>query len=232
MDRINNYIMPSILNNNNLKNCLMYHSFSINNISRYSMHINQFKKHRMNNDYILTYDDGAESLYNYRDIIYSKGKNQLIFIRTDKINKIKYLSSSQIYSISKHIGIQSHSFNHTNHFHLDNKQIKEQGNKSKKILEDITGCPVTDYSFPGGYWTFRCIKILAENGYRNFFTSIPFFFRKKIYYNGIDLNLFGRVEVYSPGYKNIQGYLKFNIRLLRLLRHIYSFTNSYIKSRT
>ncbi len=224
--------MDSILNNNNnLKNCLMYHSFSKKYFNRYSMDIEQFKNHSINNNYILTYDDGSESLYNYRDVLYAKGKNQLIFIRTDKINKSNYLTSSQIHSISNNISIQSHSYNHENHFYLNDEQIKEQGIKSKNIIEDITGSRVSDYSFPGGYWSLRCIKILAENGYRNFFTSIPIFFRKKIYFNGIYLNIFGRVEVFSPGYKSIDDYFKINIRFLRLLRHLYSFTNAFIRSK-
>ncbi len=44
--------MESILNkNNNLINSLMYHSFSKKYFNRYSMDIEQFKNHSINNKY-------------------------------------------------------------------------------------------------------------------------------------------------------------------------------------
>ena len=131
----------------------MYHALSETHFERYCMDINQFKNQKINNDYIVTFDDGSESLYRYRDIISSKGKTQIFFIRTDKINRRKYLSSSQIQSLSKNLNIQSHSHSHYNHFLLSNDRIRQEGLVSKEILEQITGEPVKNYAFPGGYWS-------------------------------------------------------------------------------
>ena len=78
---------------------LMYHAFSETHFGRYCMNINQFKNHKINNDYIVTFDDGSESLYRYRDIISTKGQSQILFIRTDKINNKNYLTSTQIQSL-------------------------------------------------------------------------------------------------------------------------------------
>ena len=42
---------------------LMYHSFAENNFNRYCMDIDQFKSQKINNDYIVTFDDGSESFF-------------------------------------------------------------------------------------------------------------------------------------------------------------------------
>ena len=75
---------------------LMYHAFSETHFERYCMDINQFENHNINNDYILTFDDGSESLYRYRDIISTKGQSQILFIRTDKINNLDSSSKCNI----------------------------------------------------------------------------------------------------------------------------------------
>ena len=210
---------------------LMYHAFSETHFGRYCMNINQFKNHKINNDYIVTFDDGSESLYRYRDVISTKGQTQILFIRTDKINNKNYLKSNQIQSLSNILKIQSHSHSHPNHFVLNDSEIRQEGIISKQNIENITGNPVESYAFPGGNFSFRSIKILAEIGYRNFFTSVPLFLTKKLSYNGIILNIHGRVEIFSPSFSTIEEYFRFTILSRRLLRHIFSFSNSFIKSR-
>ena len=195
------------------------------------MDIDQFKSQKINNDYIVTFDDGSESLYKYRDIISSKGQFQIFFIRTDEINSENYLSSIQIKSLSNYFRIQSHSHSHSNHFLLNDNKIRQEGLMSKEKIENITGESVNNYAFPGGYWSFRCLKILAEIGYRKFFTSAPLFFTKIFLYNGVTLNIYGRVEVFSPGFSTIEKYHSLPVVSRRLLRHIFGFSNRYIKSR-
>ena len=210
---------------------LMYHAFSETHFERYCMDINQFKSQKINNDYIVTFDDGSESLYRFRDIISSKGQTQIFFIRTDKINTKNYLSSTQIQSLSNYFKIQSHSHYHSNHFLLNDIEIRQEGLISKEKLENITGKPIKSYAFPGGDLSLRSIKILTEIGYREFFTSVPLFFTRKFLYNGVTLNIHGRVEVFSPGFSTIKKYHSLPVVSRRLLRHIFGFSNRYIKSR-
>ena len=210
---------------------LMYHAFSETHFGRYCMNINQFKNHKINNDYILTFDDGSESLYRYRDIISTKGQSQILFIRTDKINNKNYLTSTQIQSLSNIFKIQSHSHSHPNHFLLNDSEIRQEGMISKQNIENITGNPVKSYSFPGGDLSSRSIKILAEIGYREFFTSVPLFFTRNLRYNGVNLNIHGRVEVFGPGFSTIERYYSLSVVSRRLLRHTLGFSSRYIKSR-
>ena len=209
----------------------MYHAFSETHFGRYCMNINQFKNQKINNDYIVTFDDGSESLYRYRDIISTKGQSQILFIRTDKINNKNYLTSAQIQSLSNIFKIQSHSHSHPNHLLLNDSEIRQEGMISKQNIENITGNPVKSYAFPGGDFSFRSIKILAEIGYREFFTSVPLFFTRNLKYNGVTLNIHGRVEVFSPGFSTIERYYSLSVVSRRLLRHILGFSNRYIISR-
>lgn len=210
---------------------LMYHAFSETYFERYCMDINQFKNQKINNNYIATFDDGSESLYRYRDIISSKGQTQIFFIRTDKINRENYLSSTQIQYLSNYFKIQSHSHSHPNHYLLNDREIRQEGMISKQNIENITGNPVNSYAFPGGDFSFKSIKILAEIGYREFFTSVPLFFSRNLRYNGVTLNIHGRVEVFSPGYSTIERYYNLSVVTRRLLRHTLGFSNRYIRSR-
>jgi len=209
----------------------MYHAFSETLSERYCMDINQFRDQKINNDYTLTFDDGSESLYRYREIISSKGQTQIFFIRTDKINMENYLSTTQIQDLSNYFKIQSHSHSHPNHLLLNDSEIRQEGMISKQNIENITGNPVKSYAFPGGDFSFRSIKILAEIGYREFFTSVPLFFTRNLNYNGITLNIHGRVEVFSPGFSTIERYYSLSVASRRLLRHILGFSNRYIISR-
>jgi len=210
---------------------LMYHAFSETQFNRYCMNIDQFRNQNINKDYIVTFDDGSESLFRYSDVILSKGETQIVFIRTDKIGSNNYLSWSQIQSLSNNLIIQSHSHSHYDHLLLNDDEIRQEGLVSKEKIEDITGRPVNNYAFPGGYWSTRCIKILSEIGYRSFFSSIPLFFCKNFNYNGITLYLHGRVEIYSPGYSTIKDYCSPSVTSRRLLRHILSYSNYYVKSK-
>tara|TARA_B100000029_G_C17577942_1_gene958742 strand:+ start:1884 stop:2552 length:669 start_codon:yes stop_codon:yes gene_type:complete len=210
---------------------LMYHAFSETYSERYCMNINQFRDQKINNDYILTFDDGSESLYRYRDIIFTKGQAQILFIRTDKINRKNYLSSTQIQYLSNYFKIQSHSHSHPNHFLLNDREIRQDGIISKQNIENITGNPVKFYAFPGGDFSFRSIKILAEIGYREFFTSVPLFVTRKMRYNGVTLNIHGRVEIFGPGFSTIERYYSLSVLSRRLLRHIFGYSNRYIRSR-
>lgn len=210
---------------------LMYHAFSEIEFNRYCMNIEQFKKHEISNNYVVTYDDGSESIFKYSDAIMNKGENQILFISTDKIGRKKYLSSSQIRALGDRFNIQSHSHSHYCHLLLDDNKIRQEGLVSKQIIEDITGKPVNNYAFPGGTWSMRSIKVLSEIGYRNFFTSIPIFFTNELYHNGQILNLHGRVEIYSPGYSTISEYFRAPVISRRVLRHIISYSKSYIKSK-
>ena len=72
---------------------LMYHAFSETHFERYCMDINQFRNQKINNDYIVTFDDGSESLYRYRDIISTKGQSQLLFHLTMSICILRKLLS-------------------------------------------------------------------------------------------------------------------------------------------
>jgi len=210
---------------------LMYHAFSETHFGRYCMNINQFKNQKINNDYIVTFDDGSESLYRYQDIISTKGQSQILFIRTDKINIKNYLTSTQIQSLSNIFKIQSHSHSHPNHLLLNDSEIRQEGMISKQYIENITGNSVKSYAFPGGDFSFRNIKILAEIGYREFFTSVPLFFTRNLRYNGVTFNIHGRVEVFGPGFPIIERYYSLSVKYRRLLRHIYGFSNRYIRSR-
>jgi CheY-like chemotaxis protein len=69
--------------------------------------------------------------------------------------------------------IGSHGHTHRVMTTLADAEISEEWRRSKAVLEDVLGAPVTVLSVPTGFYTSRVGRIAAEAGYRHLFTSEP-----------------------------------------------------------
>ena len=114
---------------------------------------------------IITFDDGYKDLItNVLPILKRYGFTATCFIVSDllggkntwDINKNNYLEKELMNKndilewVSNGMFIGSHSHNHPNLTLLNNNEITNQLDKSKKVLENITGSEVISFSYPYG----------------------------------------------------------------------------------
>ncbi len=188
-----------ILFQRNRKAVLVYHSADEIDSSLDPLKINikprLFEKQikylsRFKDKYIVTFDDGFESVYtNALPILKKYNMGAILFITTDfidrKINldhffEHKYfqkpLSWGQIKEIcSLGIKIGSHSLTHRNMAGLDKKSCYEEASFSKNRIESEIGCKVDYFSYPfgnKGSFSNATEKALRSVGYKKAYTNI------------------------------------------------------------
>lgn len=71
------------------------------------------------------------------------------------------------------VSIESHSRTHPSLSHLDEKQIREELEGSKRELEAMFGRPVHYFAYPSGDIDTRVVNLAEEAGYRLAFTTSP-----------------------------------------------------------
>ena len=194
----------------------MYHSFN-ENFDRYHVSPqafeNQLKFIKGRSDINLTIDDGVPSVYEIAFPLIKKYKvPTTVFIITSEIGKTM-MSEDHIKELHDcGIEIQSHSHTHKNHTILSKKQIVEEGEKSKFILESIVGNKVNKYAFPGGYYNKNVCEILSNVGYNQIYTSDYGINSKKVN----DYIIHDRIEIY--GEKPVEFYIAKSTILWRMFR--------------
>jgi peptidoglycan/xylan/chitin deacetylase (PgdA/CDA1 family) len=124
----------------------------------------------------LTFDDGGVSYYTIvADRLEARGWRGHCFVSTDFIGRPGFLSADQIRDLDQrgHI-IGSHSASHPFRFSaLSEEQMRREWTKSRQVLEDLLGRPVTLASVPGGYFSRSVARASARAGVHLLFTSEP-----------------------------------------------------------
>ena len=123
----------------------------------------------------IQFDDGFKGVYNCIDFI---NKNKIpieIFIVTSWIGKEGYLSVKEIKELQKSnlIRFSSHTHTHPNLGEINDDEIRYELNKSKQVLESITGEEVKSLCFPKGSFSNSVIQIAKELGYKEQYSSLP-----------------------------------------------------------
>jgi peptidoglycan/xylan/chitin deacetylase (PgdA/CDA1 family) len=125
---------------------------------------------------VMCFDDGFESFYHLAlPLLQNRECKTTVFpvagyigrpSAWDTLPPQKHLTKEQIREIAA-LGheIGSHTMSHANLTLLSNADLETELLQSKKILEDITGRPVTSVSFPFGQWNRRVWDKALELGY-------------------------------------------------------------------
>jgi peptidoglycan/xylan/chitin deacetylase (PgdA/CDA1 family) len=146
-------------------------------------------------DVTFTFDDGGSSFYTIiAPILERYHRKGVFFITTARIGTPGFLSTDQIVELHKrgHI-VASHSHTHpANIGHLPLDIMRDEWQTSKQILEGIIKSPVTTASLPGGSVSNMVLKVMAELGYTDIYTSAPLLKAKKMYHS----NIMGRYTIY------------------------------------
>lgn len=126
--------------------------------------------------YTISVDDGGISFYALlADLLEARGWRAHCLVTTSMIGRRGFLSRDQIRDLHRrgHI-IGSHTHTHPQWFHNCRWHTQlEEWQRSKCILEDITGARVTVGSVPGGYFSEQVARAASKAGLEVLFTSEP-----------------------------------------------------------
>ena len=114
----------------------------------------------------LTFDDGPDPIYTEKIIdmlhdnnavgtFYLLGKNLEVVNGSDRMLKKMMDNGDEI---------GTHSYSHPNLFELTDKQVKEQNDKTDKVLKDMAGITATTYRPPFGNGNEKTTKIFNKTG--------------------------------------------------------------------
>jgi peptidoglycan/xylan/chitin deacetylase (PgdA/CDA1 family) len=119
-----------------------------------------------NKPVILTFDDTNLDQYtNALPELDKYGFKAVYFIMTVSLNRPRYMTREQVKDLSDkgHV-IGSHTWDHHNVKKYEGKDWITQIEKPKKVLEEITGKPVTYFAYPFGLWNKEAIPELKARG--------------------------------------------------------------------
>jgi peptidoglycan/xylan/chitin deacetylase (PgdA/CDA1 family) len=132
--------------------------------------------HRAETRFVMTFDDGGVSYYtSVADRLEALGWRGHCFVTTDRIGSRGFLSARQIHELDvRGHAIGTHSASHPARFSACRRdEMSWEWTRSRSVLEDLLGHPVTIASLPGGYFSGEVARTAAEAGLRVLFTSTP-----------------------------------------------------------
>lgn len=151
---------------------------------------------------VLTFDDGGVSGMHIADELEQRSLCGYFFMTTSMLGDPFFLSAKQLQQLDRrgHI-IGTHTHSHFSPFNkLSYTEKVSEWKKSRKILEDILGHPVTAGSIPGGAMDSDTFRSAEEAGLKLLFTSEP---TRKILMHG-SLAIVGRI---CPKYSTSKSFL-------------------------
>ncbi len=125
---------------------------------------------------ILTFDDGGLSAATViADELERRGWHGHFFITVDYIGTPGFVDRGQIRDLARRgHRIGSHSCSHpTRMANCSRIQLLDEWRRSRAVLSEILGEPVTSASVPGGYYARRVAEAASEEGYTHLFNSEP-----------------------------------------------------------
>lgn len=122
---------------------------------------------------LLTVDDGNSSDYEIlAPELQRRSMGAIFFVLAGRLDESGYLRRSQLRELAQRgFEIGSHGLYHVDWVNADDLSLAYEVEGSKRILEDVTGGPVTAASVPFGLYDRRVLRALREAGYRRVFSS-------------------------------------------------------------
>ncbi|WP_162052382.1 polysaccharide deacetylase family protein [Pontibacter pamirensis] len=115
---------------------------------------------------MLTFDDTNLDQYTVAAPELEKyGFKGVFFVMTVSLGRLRYMSRAEVKDLSdRGHSIGSHTWDHQNVKKLKNEEWITQVEKPSKVLEEITGKPVTYFAYPFGLWNKEAIAELQNRG--------------------------------------------------------------------
>jgi peptidoglycan/xylan/chitin deacetylase (PgdA/CDA1 family) len=135
----------------------------------------EYLRKKYSNRFLITFDDGYEDLYKYRNTIKELGIVPTIFVLTNPYrvnrkeldNNKKLLTEAQIKVLSRmgwEVGL--HSATHPDLTTLDEEHLKKEITDAKKRLEAIIDKKVNYFAYPKGRYNDKVINIVKKSGFK------------------------------------------------------------------
>ena len=124
---------------------------------------------------LLTFDDGGKSALHAGDELCRRGWRGHFFIVTGFIGGRTFLDAGEVRHLHRcgH-AIGTHSHTHPDIFReLTVDRMRNEWRTSRQVLEDLLGEPCVSGSVPGGDISPNVLRLAAESGLRQLFTSEP-----------------------------------------------------------
>jgi len=119
----------------------------------------------------LTFDDGFLSDLVCADTLAAHGMSGLFFVSSANVGERGYLGAEDIRELdAMGMTIGSHSHEHARLTTYEFDKATAQVKRSKEILEDILGKPVSDFAFPGGACTRGLSAMVRDAGFARQYT--------------------------------------------------------------
>lgn len=126
------------------------------------------------NQIMLTFDDGFSGIYKNKNFFIDRGLKPTIFLITNSIGSPSFLNTDQILSLQEDgFRFQSHTHTHSELVTLNSKELAEEFNKSKMLLEALLLNDITEICFPKGLFNNKVRESALQSGYKYLFSSIP-----------------------------------------------------------
>ncbi len=101
-----------------------------------------------------------------------RGVTALFFILAGRLDRPGFLSAANLREMTERgMAIGSHGWDHRDLRKLNDADIAQETETSKKTLEDATGQPVKDFSIPFGLYDKRVFNHVRNAGYERIYTS-------------------------------------------------------------
>lgn len=127
---------------------------------------------------IITFDDGYQDNYLVAyQILKQYGFKATIFIVVNNINRVGFLTDTQIQEMSDLISFQCHTASHCDLYKTPEKDYYNEYIASKTNLEAITNKPVYALSYPFNKYNDKVIRLLSQH-YNYALTTNPGLYSK------------------------------------------------------
>ena len=122
---------------------------------------------------VLSFDDGYASMYDFVYPLLSEyGMTATFYIFPEKFGTYNSLTPDQIKKMSdNHMEFGSHSMSHPDLTRVSEARLHYEIFESKRIIEEITGHPVTSFCYPAGRYDQKVISVLIDAGYLSAVTT-------------------------------------------------------------
>ena len=124
---------------------------------------------------VFTFDDGGASAGVAADELESRGLRGCFFITGSRIGSPSFVDRTAIRDLDRrgHL-VGSHSWSHPLRMgHCSRQQLSEEWTRSRDVLTETVGHPVTWASVPGGDFAPAVAEAAAHAGFTDLFTSEP-----------------------------------------------------------
>ena len=141
---------------------------------------------------VISFDDGHISNYSSALLLLEKYSCKAIFfVIAGRIGEHKdfmtWAHLKELVALGHQV--EAHGWSHTFLTSCSDSELHNELERSREVLQERTGAPVTALSAPHGRWDRRVVRACAAAGYRQLYTSSPWSSRRTL----SDVELIGRL---------------------------------------